>query len=402
MIAYSDPKKVLSNYQSISVITSRDCTLRCSYCYLHKHPDNSYDMDKILLGVDKLLDYYHNKSNSGLKSDNGIILDFYPEPWVNIPRTNKLIEECLKLLYKYPNFYDKYVISVGTNGLLLDKPIPILDKLLDNLSVSVTIDGIKEQHDLYRVTSNGKGSWEKVVSNVIMFKDKYNIDETKVTIGPETIKYMFESTKYLWFDLGLNSIHMNVVFENLWGDEKEKYLNEFEQQLSLITNYIIENRLWEKNKYTSIVGDKIIPRSDPLNIKILQSNGESIPNAEMFFNSPYCGAAVMRSVDVDGEIYPCFRLSPYSLNQESPYNINKNNFIEGPMRALHAINAYDCSDYECLSCEILSTCHMCFGGAWEESKSVYYRTKHHCEFHKLQYKYACILKTEMNKGVKNV
>jgi len=404
MISYNDPISSFSNYKSISVITSRDCTLRCEYCYLHKHPDNKYEIDKVLESVDKLLDYYHNKSNSSLQDGSGVVLDFYPEPWVNIPRTNKLIEECLKLLYKYPKFYGKYMISMGTNGLLLDKPIPILDKILNNLSISVTVDGIKEQHDMYRVTPNGSGSWDKVVSNVKRFKNKFNINGTKVTIGPSTIKYIFESTKYLWFDLGLDSIAMNVVFENLWGNEseKKKYLEEFEEQLQLLTNFIIKNKLWEKNKYTSIVGDRIIPRADPINIEILKSKNEFLPDTEAFYNTPYCGAAVMRSVDVDGEIYPCFRLSPYSLNQNSPYNINKNKFIEGPMRALHAINGYDCSDYECLDCNLLSTCHMCFGGAWEETQSVYYRTKHHCEFHKLQHKYACILKTEMNKEIKNV
>jgi len=408
---YVDEISNLNNYTSISVITSRDCSLRCSYCYLHKSPDNDYDINKVLNSLDELLDYYHNNSNHSYRAKNGIILEFYPEPWVNIKRTNKLIEESLKLLYKYPRFYDKWVISLGTNGLLLEKKIPIVEKInkIGKVSVSVTVDGIKEQHDLYRVKADGSGSWDKIVSNVRKYQKKFNIYGTKVTIGPDTLKYIFESTKYLWNELNLNTVNMNVVFEDVWGSEKEKQisLEIYEEQLILLTDYIIKYKLWEQNKYVSVVGDRHIPQyktnsivlGDKQNSSNLYSKKINIQNA--FTNKPYCGAAVMRSIDVDGQIYPCFRLSPYSLNEPSPYNINKHHFVEGPLRALHSINALDNSNYECLSCDLLSSCHMCYGGSWEETKSVYYRTTHHCEFQKLQYKYAVKLKREINRELVN-
>jgi uncharacterized protein len=382
LITYDDPLSTITGYHDISLITSRDCTLRCTYCYLHKHPDNFYDMDKILAGADTLLKYYHDQDNSD-KEEEGIIFNFYPEPWVNVERTNTLVLEALKLLHKYPRFHGKYMVSVGTNGLHLDRPVPIFESLNNQgrLSLSVTVDGIKEQHDLYRVTPNGKGSWDTIVKNVRMLKDRYEIRGTKVTIGPDTVKYIYDSVLYLWNDLGLDSININVVFENLWGtkEEKEKTLEDFDNQLSRLYDYIVENRLWEKGKYVSFLGERRVPMQKFENLVYKK---EMVSSIEEFKNNPYCGAAVMRSVDTDGEIYPCFRLSPYSLNAESPYNINKNNFVEGPMRALHAINSYDGASYECLNCELLSTCHMCFGGSWEEKQSVYHRTMHHCEFHK--------------------
>jgi len=391
MIKYEDPQNKADNYQTISVITSRDCTLRCEYCYLSKHADNEYDMDSIIDSVDKLLYYYHNAESSSTQVEKGIILDFYPEPWVNVERTNTLVTRCLKLLKKYPSFYDKYIISMGTNGLLLDKPIPIVEQMLDRISVAVTVDGIKEQHDKYRVTSSGQGSWDKVVSNVRAYQDKYKIYNTKVTIGPDSIKYMLESLKFLWFDLNMDSVFMNVVFEEIWGNEEEKKncLVEYEKQLVNIKNFIIENRLWEKNKYTSVLGNKNIPQMPEV---------DGLTLGTTFKNKPYCGASVMRSVDVDGSIYPCFRLSPYALNQPSPFEVNKNNFTEGPMRALNGLNSYDAAPFKCLSCELLSVCHMCIGGAYEETKSIYYRTTHHCEFTKLENKYSLELRNEINKA----
>jgi uncharacterized protein len=395
MKTYSESGNTLSNYQTISVVVSRDCTLRCSYCYLHKHAGGSYDIDEVLASLDKLLDYYHNQSNSSTTITNGIILDFYPEPWVDIKKSNTLITEALKLLLKYPKFMDKFYISMGTNGFLLEKPIPIMEHLLDKVSVAVTVDGTKEQHDMYRVDKSGRGTWDKITKNVRTYRDKYRINGTKVTIGPDTIKYIFDACLYLWFDLGLDDVNMNVVFEDLWGDEEntKKCLIEFEEQLIKLSDYVIENKLWEKHKYVSMLGDRNIPQDNPV--------GETPKAAdalvEDFINRSYCGAAIMRSIDTDGGVYPCFRLSPYSLNKGSPFKINENNFSEGPIRALTALNNYDAAPMKCLGCNLMGICHMCIGNAVDEVDSIYWRTTHHCEFVKLGHKYSLRVKRAMNE-----
>jgi len=40
---------------------------------------------------------------------------------------------------------------------------------------------------------------------------------------------------------------------------------------------------------------------------------------------------------------------------------------------------------------------MCVGGVVEESGSLYWRTTHHCDFQKIQAKYAMKLHEEINK-----
>jgi len=373
----------LSDYQQIDIIISRDCTLRCTYCYLHKYSDDKYDYDKIFESLDRLLDYYHNDS---IAKKNGVILSLYPEPWVDVNKTEIVIKKILLLLTKYPRFMEKYMFMLGTNGVKLDEPIPILDRLLNNLSINVTIDGIKEQHDMYRVFPDNSPSWDLVVNNVKKYQDKYNIYTTKVTYGPDTIKYMYDSTIYLWNELNLKDINMNVVFENLWGtpEDKIKTLIEFENQIEKIYNYIIEYKCWENEKYVSIISSRNIPGvySNPFDVN--------------FHAGSYCGAAVMRSIDVDGEIYPCFRLSPYSLDKPSPFKITQS-LNDNSVRALNCFNVYDSAPNECLKCPLLSICPMCVGGPLQEKDTIFWRTTHHCEFVKIQYKWALKLENYIRK-----
>jgi radical SAM protein with 4Fe4S-binding SPASM domain len=364
-----------NDWQEIDIIVSRDCSLRCTYCYLQKNKDLVYDMDAVIRGVESIIDEA-DKNNKP-----GIVLSFYPEPWVNIPRTNELIKRSLEAVYKNGRFISDYMLMLGTNGVNLHKPIPILKNLKDHLSVAVTLDGIKEQHDLYRVFPDGSPSWDIVKNNMLTYRDEFNIQSTKVTLGPDTIKYLYESSLFLWDEMGIGDINMNVVFEDLWGVDVNEFLHVFEEQLTLLSDDIIANRRWEKMQYQGILGSRHIPQN--------LLGGEINPSA---ISRTYCGAASMRSVDSDGEIYPCFRLSPYATHENKKYAI-KNKEIS---RSLRLLNNFDAVPNKCRTCELLSNCAMCVGGVIDEVDSIYWRTTHHCEFQKMQFKFAYDLYKRMN------
>jgi radical SAM protein with 4Fe4S-binding SPASM domain len=267
---------------------------------------------------------------------------------------------------------------LGTNGALLNKQIPILKNLREHLSINVTLDGIKEQHDMYRVFPDGSPSWEIVKNNMLTYQNLYNINGTKVTLGPDTIKYIYESSLFLWDEMNLKDINMNVVYENLWGDRLQECLVIFEEQLKLLYDDIIKNRRWEHEQYQGLLGSRHIPHH--------------IIHEENQRNSPYCGAGVMRSVDSDGKIYPCFRFSPYALQENKTYALDNKEIS----RALKTINVMDSVSEKCRTCDLLSVCSVCIGGCVEEKETLFGRTMHHCEFQKLQSKYAFKLYEEIN------
>jgi len=339
-------------------------------CYLQKSPDEFYDMDKIIETFKKTM-----YSCDG----EGIVVSLYPEPWVNIERSNELISRVLEEILIHKKFINKFMISLGTNGVLLNKKIPIVENITDRVSVGVTLDGVKEQHDMYRVFANGDPSWDIVRKNILDNQKKYRIYSTKVTLGPDTLKYAYKSTLFLWDEMNFGDVNMNIVFENLWGDSenKEKLLDIFEEQLSMLADDVIKNKRWEQRKYIGLLGTRYLP---------FGANNDKA--------KPYCGATVMRSIDSDGELYPCFRLSPYALSENKKFAV-KNKETE---RTLIALNSVDTIISKCRECPLLSNCAMCVGGAFEDNseKSIYWRTMHHCDFEKIQRKYSKIVYDAIN------
>jgi len=154
-----------NEWQEIDMIVSRDCTLRCTYCYLNKSKDNEYDINKVIQGLDSVMQTCDKE---------GVVLSFYPEPWVNIERTNELVKRSLQTLLKYPKYVSNYMISIGTNGVNLGKKIPALESQKEHLSIAVTLDGIKEQHDMYRVFPDGSPSWDLVKNNILKYRFQCN------------------------------------------------------------------------------------------------------------------------------------------------------------------------------------------------------------------------------------
>lgn len=382
MIRYENYIDSISDWQQIDIIVSRDCTLRCSYCYLQKSKDEFYDLPTIIKSLDDTLTEAENKG------EDGIVIGLYPEPWANMERSNELLLNIAKTILKHPKYISNYMIMLGTNGVLLDKQIPMIEKLIDKISIAVTLDGIKEQHDMYRIFEDGSPSWNIIKNNILKYQKKYNIYATKVTLGPDTIKYIYESTLFLWDEMNFKDINMNVVFEDLWGDRLDECLKLFEEQLILLLEDIIKNKRWENQKFNGLFGTRNIPGSlifDDMH------EGHKISIAK-----PYCGASVMRSIDNDGSVYPCFRLSPYSLQGDTSFNV-KNNERE---RALKVLNTFDAVPDKCRDCDLLGQCPMCVGGAYEEYNSIFARTTYHCEFQKLMAKYSYKLYKIIN-GVKD-
>lgn len=369
-----------NDWQEIDIIVSRDCTLRCTYCYLQKRPDSIVNIDAMMESLDVVLKEAYDSGREG------VVLSFYPEPWVNIERSNTLILRALDKLSKYDRFVANFMIMMSTNGVNLHKPIPVLSSLSDHLSVGVTIDGVKEQHDMYRLFPDGSPSWDIVRRNILDNQSKYNIYSTKVTLGPETLKYAYESSLFLWDEMNMSDINMNVVFEDLWGDRENKVrlLTEFEKQLSLISDDIMKNKRWEKRQYQGLLGTRNLPSH--------WIDGQSNPIAVA---RTYCGAGQMRSIDSDGGIYPCFRMSPYALQENKKYNLYREGNEVG--RAVNTINNVDSVSAQCKDCEILEACPMCVGGAVEENGSLFYRTTHHCEFQKLMSMYSLDLYRKINE-----
>lgn len=349
--------------QSITLVITQDCNLRCRYCYMtSKNRDNimSYDTGK------KAIDYF--LTNSNLFTADAVVLEFIGgEPLLEIDLIDRLTDyfklRAYELNHKWFTFFR---ISISTNGILYstEKVQKYIKKNAGKLSIGITIDGTKEKNDLQRVYPDGSGTYEDIVKNINLWKKQFPGATTKVTIGHDDLPYVKESIIHLW-NLGLNEVPANVVFEDVW-EEGDDII--FYNQLRELADYIIENSMWTKYNTS------------------LFSQGIGCPLSEEELRKNSCGTGTMIAVDAKGNFYPCIRFMDYSLNNQKGYVTG--NIYDGinreKIRPFYALNVKNQSDEECINCDVASGCQWCTGYNYDESGdgTIFRRSKSICKLHK--------------------
>ena len=155
----------ISNVRQVVFEVTDDCNLSCKYCgygYFYNDYDNrakaklSFNKAKLLL--DYIFSYHNTYNNNSLERE--IAIGFYGgEPLLNMTLIKQIVSYIDSL-----NLEDlKIKYGMTTNGMLLDKNFEYLSE--HNFSLLVSLDGDRRGSS-YRVTNNGKESFDKVFSNL--------------------------------------------------------------------------------------------------------------------------------------------------------------------------------------------------------------------------------------------
>lgn len=348
--------------KTVTFIVTEDCQLRCKYCYLaDKNKTRKMNFDVARATIDYLL-RDRNQFNEG-----AIIWDFIGgEPFLEIDLIDRIADYAKLRMYETGHpWFDRYRFSFSTNGLLYGKSKVqrYIAKNRRHLSIGISIDGTKRKHDTQRVFPNGRGSYDAVVKNIPLWLKQFPDAATKATISHDDIPYIQESVAHL-FMLGIKTINMNVVNEDVWqpGDDAL-----FEEQLIKLADYIIDNNLADGHScslFTRNIGQPLKPDDD----------------------RNWCGAGKMLAVDGDGIFYPCVRFAPYSLSHQLGRAIG--NCFDGidrnKLRPFLAMTRRSQSSDECLSCDVASGCSWCSGCNYDlsEDSTIYRRATFICKMHK--------------------
>ena len=79
-----------------------------------------------------------------------------------------------------------------TTTLLNDETIEYIS---DNYSkLSVSIDGVREAHNLNRIFKDGTGSYDKVIDNIKRLLTKRSDLKARLTINPQNVSFLFDIT----------------------------------------------------------------------------------------------------------------------------------------------------------------------------------------------------------------
>ncbi len=233
-----------------------------------------------------------------------------------------------------------------------------------HLSIGISVDGNKEKHDAQRVRPDGTGSFEIVKKVVPLWLKQFPGASTKATFAHDDLIHLKDSIITLW-DMGIEIVSANVVFEDVWKEGDDII---FEKQLIELADYILENKLWD---------DYSVRFFDP-NIGLCLTENEK--------NSNYCGTGHMIAIDYKGDIYPCIRYTPFTLNNTGGYKIGniETGINYDLIRPFENLTLKAQSKKECINCEIATGCSWCSGYNYDDAKgkTLFHRAINTCLMHK--------------------
>lgn len=298
------------------------CNFKCIYCF-----ENEIKQSKIIefSTIDKIVGFVSNSHISGKISVN----IYGGEPLL-------CVNQILILYEKLLNINKNIDFFITTNGYLLTKEN--IEKLstINKLRYQVTIDGLKNIHNLRRPHKIKSDSFDVIVNNLDCFYE-YNLEK-----NPKPI-----------FDIRMNVDKVNMDdFHLLWEYFHLKYGNFFNIYSTRVYNYcsnaIGGTTLLSPEEYSHFIID---------NYEKYGIYENCFPK----FGSPRfsCGAGFSNfyAIDSEGNFYKC----PADIGEENKiaFNISNEKILRNDMDIDYSIKSDRYTDPICKDCFLLFNCDTC-------------------------------------------
>lgn len=361
-------------YRDITLQVTSDCNLRCSYCYEHHKSNNKMSQETAYKIADYLIDSWEkNEPGSFINKHTRFLSIMFigGEPLLEADLIDKFCEYflCQCALRKCPlgegtRFY------FSTNGINFfdDRVQKFIKKYENFLSISVSLDGIKELHDRYRVDESGAGSFDRAYKAFMSLPHRM----TKMTFVPESFKYVADSIIFI-LESGAEAVLANCAYEPYYSPRDGAVLY---NQLKKVSDYLIKNR---ETRHISILQDAI---GLPADVKA----------------GNYCGGTgKMLTFTPDGKAYPCIRYAPISIGEEKSkalcigdfYGIYNTPHTKKIRDYLDEVTMVSQSTEECISCPIGLGCGWCSALHYEVYGDVNKRITNICWAHRARVLASC-------------
>lgn len=168
----------------LTILPTGKCNFKCPYCF---ESDKSFcrnamtkeSQNALLKFVQKIIPK-HKSLTVGWFGGEPLL-----EPEIIEYLSENLIKICNTRLVPY-------LAEITTNGFFLD------EKMFDTLyklkiyNYQITIDGAKEHHNKYRVTHNGEGTYDVIISNLLRIKSLKQYKFARILLRVNVLKDSFE------------------------------------------------------------------------------------------------------------------------------------------------------------------------------------------------------------------
>ena len=201
-------KRLFTPITDIELMLTEACNLSCAYCFEQKIIGaKNMSAEIARRAVDFLFDYSFRRKKLRITFFGG-------EPTLNLP----VIEAVLDYVtVKRRTTHKDVEFHMTSNGMLIDEGMARL--LAErNVRVLVSIDGLKDTHDRFRVDRRGKGTFDIVIANAMTLKKYQPWIGTKMTVMPETVESLYDDVKGL-ADAGINHFIIGAASGGEWSAE---------------------------------------------------------------------------------------------------------------------------------------------------------------------------------------
>ncbi|WP_299109046.1 radical SAM protein [uncultured Tenacibaculum sp.] len=325
------------NFNSLAIKIASRCNLNCSYCFMYNLGDTTYKKQPKFMSTETV-DHIIAKTKTYIKKYNKKEFSFIfhgGEPLL-APKQFYIdfidkVKGIQKELPEVSFFYD-----LQTNGVLLDTSWITLFKELD-IAPSISVDGTKKAHDMYRVDHKGNGSYDSVFKNAKLLKNEMNFADIACVINiEETPLEIYNSFKKM----------------------EASYVN------FLIPDYTHDNYPFDKEK--TLMADWLI---DLFNIWINDPNRFKIPlflgllNSLMRINDQTKNESTVLVIETNGEIEAIDSLKACGNGfTKTGLNINKHDFHDIGQTPLGNLYFNDFNSKLSAKCQQCPLNEICKGG----------------------------------------
>ncbi|WP_373218532.1 radical SAM protein [Ruminococcus sp. 5_1_39BFAA] len=217
------------------VCCTLDCNLACTYCYEGNGNITTYPhiqlinekfegaRERIIRFIDELYNYNHEGFTK--------IIWHGGEPTLIKP---ELLDSIMSDQIQKEHVNIQW--SIQSNGTLItEKYIEVLKK--HNVSIGISLDGPKKQHDTYRVFKNGKPTFDIIMKNIDRLMASGVRCGTLITITDNNVDYLMDIYK-LFAEKKLN-FSFNALFPDRNNTDAKLNTNEYAKRICDLFDYWI-------------------------------------------------------------------------------------------------------------------------------------------------------------------
>lgn len=361
----------------LTFIMTNACNFRCSYCY-----EDFYENGKLnspnnkIINIDSCIKYVEKISNIYNKIES--ICFFGGEPLLEL---NNIQSICKELKERGYNIH----FSIITNGSIYNDKVYSLLKNYQ-FSITVSLDGPEEYHNLTRISRNGVGTYKNVVNNIKnMLTDGLPVS-IQGTLTMEHIDKGFgiiDFSKFLKKEFNISNAHIVPVQYD--GNSQIQWNNSaIEKLIKSYLDYDIYNiKKIEEGRYEDILFSSAF-----FDVLIAIINKRR--------NNLICPSGTELAVSTEGVLYPCFMLVNKDCirplgDLNTPNKIIKNNILNYIQETMKANTRF------CRSCYAKNICHGCVGANVNENKSINIPSRLLCTLTKERVKNVIIYINDLQK-----